>query len=133
MFDEFERYTLENLCEKSIEYDPDLGKQIEEQLGLNQSNISRRNPWGNLSYAQLIDKAIKHSSQQKLTLSQIYSWISLYVPYFNKKNDKNTSQQWKVCLLTFIVYSSNQISLFFFLLKKKRIPFDIICRYIIVS
>jgi len=33
--------------------------------------IHRRNPWGNLSYADLITQAIKSSPDQRLTLAQV--------------------------------------------------------------
>jgi len=87
------------LNNKSIEYDPELANLISNELGLNDSQISRKNAWGNLSYAELISKAILNSSQQRLTLSQIYSWIILYVPYFKDKSDKKSSQGWKVILV----------------------------------
>lgn len=81
---------------KTIEYNPELANLISNELGINDSQTSRKNAWGNLSYAQLITKAILNSDQQRLTLSQIYSWIILYVPYFKDKSDKKTSQGWKV-------------------------------------
>jgi hypothetical protein len=87
------------LNNKTIEYDPELANLISNELGLNDSQTSRKNAWGNLSYAELISKAILNSSQQRLTLSQIYSWIILYVPYFRDKSDKKSSQGWKVILI----------------------------------
>lgn len=38
-------------------------------------NSSRRNAWGNLSYADLITQAITSAPDQRLTLSQIYEWM----------------------------------------------------------
>jgi hypothetical protein len=81
---------------KTIEYDQQLANLISNELGLNDPQTSRKNAWGNLSYAELITKAILNSEQQRLTLSQIYSWIILYVPYFRDKSDKKSSQGWKV-------------------------------------
>lgn len=59
-------------------------------------NSSRRNAWGNLSYADLITKAISSSTDNRLTLSQIYEWMVQNVPYFKDKGDSNSSAGWKV-------------------------------------
>ncbi|EGV97107.1 Forkhead box protein O6 [Cricetulus griseus] len=56
---------------------------------------SRRNAWGNLSYADLITKAIESAPDKRLTLSQIYDWMVRYVPYFKDKGDSNSSAGWK--------------------------------------
>uniref|UniRef100_A0A8C6RFK0 Fork-head domain-containing protein n=1 Tax=Nannospalax galili TaxID=1026970 RepID=A0A8C6RFK0_NANGA len=60
------------------------------------SSSSRRNAWGNLSYADLITKAIESSAEKRLTLSQIYEWMVKSVPYFKDKGDSNSSAGWKV-------------------------------------
>ncbi len=57
---------------------------------------SRRNAWGNLSYADLITKAIESTPDKRLTLSQIYDWMVRNVPYFKDKGDSNSSAGWKV-------------------------------------
>lgn len=57
---------------------------------------SRRNAWGNLSYADLITQAITSSPDNRLTLSQIYEWMVHNVPYFKDKGDNNSSAGWKV-------------------------------------
>lgn len=57
---------------------------------------SRRNAWGNMSYADLITKAIESSPEKRLTLSQIYDWMVKSVPYFKDKGDSNSSAGWKV-------------------------------------
>ncbi|XP_043927593.1 forkhead box protein O1 [Protopterus annectens] len=59
------------------------------------SSSSRRNAWGNLSYADLITKAIESSVEKRLTLSQIYDWMVKNVPYFKDKGDSNSSAGWK--------------------------------------
>lgn len=59
-------------------------------------NSSRRNAWGNLSYADLITQAILGSPDKRLTLSQIYDWMVHNVPYFRDKGDSNSSAGWKV-------------------------------------
>ncbi|XP_034952403.1 forkhead box protein O [Chelonus insularis] len=58
-------------------------------------NSSRRNAWGNLSYADLITQAITSASDKRLTLSQIYEWMVQNVPYFKDKGDSNSSAGWK--------------------------------------
>lgn len=68
-----------------------------DPLGLGKAKTSsRRNAWGNLSYADLITKAIQSSPEQRLTLSQIYDWMVQNVPYFKDKGDSNSSAGWKV-------------------------------------
>ncbi|CAM4533059.1 forkhead box protein O3 isoform X1 [Lepidochelys kempii] len=56
---------------------------------------SRRNAWGNLSYADLITRAIESAPDKRLTLSQIYDWMVRCVPYFKDKGDSNSSAGWK--------------------------------------
>ena len=62
----------------------------------NKKTSSRRNAWGNLSYADLITQAIKNSPDQRLTLSQVYEWMVANIPYFKDKGDSNSSAGWKV-------------------------------------
>uniref|UniRef100_A0A8D0HK65 Forkhead box O1 n=1 Tax=Sphenodon punctatus TaxID=8508 RepID=A0A8D0HK65_SPHPU len=59
------------------------------------SSSSRRNAWGNLSYADLISQAIESAPEKRLTLSQIYEWMVKSVPYFKDKGDSNSSAGWK--------------------------------------
>ncbi|XP_059206903.1 forkhead box protein O1-A-like [Centropristis striata] len=63
--------------------------------GQRKSSSSRRNAWGNMSYADLITKAIDSSAEKRLTLSQIYDWMVKNVPYFKDKGDSNSSAGWK--------------------------------------
>ncbi|XP_076606719.1 forkhead box protein O1-A-like [Chaetodon auriga] len=63
--------------------------------GQRKGSSSRRNAWGNMSYADLITKAIDSSPEKRLTLSQIYDWMVKSVPYFNDKGDSNSSAGWK--------------------------------------
>uniref|UniRef100_A0A673LBY5 Forkhead box protein O6-like n=2 Tax=Sinocyclocheilus rhinocerous TaxID=307959 RepID=A0A673LBY5_9TELE len=56
---------------------------------------SRRNAWGNQSYAELITRAIETTPEKRLTLSQIYDWMVRYVPYFKDKGNSNSSAGWK--------------------------------------
>uniref|UniRef100_A0A8C4Q5I1 Forkhead box protein O n=1 Tax=Eptatretus burgeri TaxID=7764 RepID=A0A8C4Q5I1_EPTBU len=58
-------------------------------------SAARRNAWGNLSYADLITKAIESTPEKRLTLSQIYEWMVRCVPYFRGKEDTNSSAGWK--------------------------------------
>ena len=74
--------------------DAQIGK---DPLGLTaKKSGSRRNAWGNLSYADLITKAIQSSPEKRLTLSQIYDWMVQNVPYFKGKGDSTSSAGWKV-------------------------------------
>jgi len=66
-----------------------------DPLGLSNKKTSRRNAWGNLSYADLITKAIQGAPDQRLTLSQVYDWMVQNVPYFKDKGDTNSSAGWK--------------------------------------
>ncbi|CAI9622533.1 unnamed protein product [Staurois parvus] len=56
---------------------------------------SRRNAWGNQSYAELISQAIESSPEKRLTLAQIYDWIGAHHSYFKDKGDSNSSAGWK--------------------------------------
>ena len=62
---------------------------------------SRRNPWGNSSYADLITQAILSSAERRLTLSQIYDWMVANVEFFRDKKDNNSSAGWKVSVPSF--------------------------------
>lgn len=70
------------------------------QLNALKKNSSRRNAWGNMSYADLITQAIQSSPESRLTLSQIYDWMVQNVPYFKDKGDSNSSAGWKVSLIS---------------------------------
>ena len=61
-------------------------------------NSSRRNAWGNHSYADLITQAITSAPDERLTLSQIYEWMMQNIPYFREKGESNSSAGWKVSL-----------------------------------
>lgn len=74
----------------------DLQLQQQGQQTTPRKSSSRRNAWGNLSYADLITKAIESTPDKRLTLSQIYEWMVRSVPYFKDKGDSNSSAGWKV-------------------------------------
>lgn len=65
---------------------------------------SRRNAWGNMSYADLITQAITSAPDKRLTLSQIYDWMVQNVSYFNDKGDSNSSAGWKVRSSKIFIY-----------------------------
>ncbi|XP_061478387.1 forkhead box protein O1 [Rhineura floridana] len=71
------------------------GPALASVAGPRKSSSSRRNAWGNLSYADLITKAIESAPEKRLTLSQIYEWMVKSVPYFKDKGDSNSSAGWK--------------------------------------
>ena len=79
------------------EYDKRLAKSVTQELGIG-INKTYRNPWGNLSYAQLITRAIDSSPWKRLTLNEVYEWIIKFVPYFKDKVDPKTSWGWKVII-----------------------------------
>ncbi|KAJ7985220.1 hypothetical protein DPEC_G00349830 [Dallia pectoralis] len=72
---------------------------------LRKAKSSRRNAWGNQSYADLITRAIESTPEKRLTLSQIYDWMVRYVPYFKDKGDSNSSAGWKVS--THVIMENN--------------------------
>nr|AUR44910.1 foxo3 [Andrias davidianus] len=74
---------------------PQPAPPLQQQVPPRKSSTSRRNAWGNLSYADLITKAIESSPEKRLTLSQIYDWMVKSVPYFKDKGDSNSSAGWK--------------------------------------
>ena len=78
-----------------VDHDKNLAKSVIQELGIG-VNKTYRNPWGNLSYAQLITRAIDSSPWKRLTLNEVYEWIIKFVPYFKDKVDPKTSWGWKV-------------------------------------
>lgn len=75
---------------------PSANHHLQSTNNNNKKNTSRRNAWGNMSYADLITQAIQGSTDKRLTLSQIYEWMVQNVPYFKDKGDSNSSAGWKV-------------------------------------
>ena len=55
-----------------------------------------RNAWGDMSYADLITRAILSAPEKRLTLSEIYEWIVQNVPYFADKAASPSTAGWKV-------------------------------------
>lgn len=96
----------------------DGGTQQQGTLGtsggllLVKKSSSRRNAWGNLSYADLITQAITSAPEKRLTLSQIYDWMVQNVPYFKDKGDSNSSAGWKVSFqkTTYISFSFGSLT-----------------------
>ena len=88
-------------------FEQDESSDPADELSPGQSGIkkssSRRNAWGNHSYADLITQAIQNSPEKRLTLSQIYEWMVQNVEYFKDKGDSNSSAGWKVSGYRFFV------------------------------
>lgn len=84
--------------------DPQLAMQ---NANAAKKNSSRRNAWGNLSYADLITHAIGSATDKRLTLSQIYEWMVQNVSYFKDKGDSNSSAGWKVSAMILLYFSSS--------------------------
>ncbi len=57
----------------------------------------RRNPWGRMSYSELITLAIQSSSEKRMTLAQIYEWMIQNFDYFRERAQVASSAGWKVC------------------------------------
>ena len=57
-----------------------------------------RNPWGNQTYCDLITQAILASPLKRLTLAEIYKWMTENIPYFKEKQRLNPKSHggWKV-------------------------------------
>ncbi len=85
----------------------DLGLIVDDGLNNNESLMAKRNndlmsssrqlknPWGDLSYSQLIEYAIESTPNKKLKLKEIYNWFIKYIPYFKEKAKQNITG-WKV-------------------------------------
>ena len=54
------------------------------------------NPWGRLSYADLITAAIMSTEEKRMTLEEIYQWLVSNIPYFGDKGDDKSKVNWKV-------------------------------------
>lgn len=59
------------------------------------NNYCHRNPWGSLSYADLITQAIDSSPNKRLTLGEIYLWMTTHIPYFRDRAEGPLSLGWK--------------------------------------
>jgi len=55
----------------------------------------KTNPWGEKSYAELIEKAILESPDKRLHLSEIYEAFKRFSPYFKNQPCANSSTGWK--------------------------------------
>ena len=72
----------------STEYDSKLAECIKSELReVQKKTYNRKNIWGNLSYVELITKAIETSPCKSLTLSEICYWFRLYIPYFKNVDE----------------------------------------------
>lgn len=89
----------ENGSYESLDHLASLEGGAEGSTSQKKTNTSRRNAWGNFSYADLITQAVISSPEKRLTLSQIYDWMVQNVPYFRDKGDSNSSAGWKVSLI----------------------------------
>uniref|UniRef100_A0A4W5RGX1 Fork-head domain-containing protein n=1 Tax=Hucho hucho TaxID=62062 RepID=A0A4W5RGX1_9TELE len=85
-----------------VELKHPAGAPVPIAPGAPTSKSSRRNAWGNQSYADLITRAIESVPEKRLTLSQVYDWMVRFVPYFKDKGDSNSSAGWKVLFIQFI-------------------------------
>ena len=78
-------------------FEETFAENLHKELGI-ECGKQLKNPWGNLSYSQLIEKAIESSPWKSLSLKEIYAWFTKYVPYFKDKSNYKSTMGWKVCL-----------------------------------
>lgn len=57
---------------------------------------SHENAWGGPTYTELITEAILSSPENRMTLSQIYNWITENVEYFRERKNNTSARGWKV-------------------------------------
>ncbi|MEN2495841.1 MAG: hypothetical protein MHMPM18_000430 [Marteilia pararefringens] len=71
--------------------------KADKSLGLREPSKKRKklNPWGEKSYAQLIEQTILNSEKKRLHLSEIYDSFKKIHQYFNYASETNTQQGWK--------------------------------------
>ena len=62
-------------------------------------NYNRINAWNGPSYTDLITNAISSAANRKMIVAEIYDWLIQHVPYFNERQDCESSQGWKVKLI----------------------------------
>lgn len=62
----------------------------------------------NLSYAELIRRAIESSPNKKMTLNEIYQWITENFPFY-RQQEKN--QSWKVAATNGLLYTNVLITI----------------------
>lgn len=89
------------------EFETQKSPEVEEKIATakiepGSKKGSRKNAWGNQSYADLITQAIQSAPEQRMTLSQIYTWMVENVVYFKDKGDNTSSAGWKVLHSTHI-------------------------------
>ena len=83
----------------SINNSPKTGTPPKEGVApgfISRKSISRKNAWGNLSYADMITQAINSSPEKRMTLSEIYNWMIQNISFFRDKGESNSSAGWKV-------------------------------------
>ena len=122
-----------------LDFTPDMMHKGGEGVGnASKKSTSRRNAWGNLSYADLITQAILSSPEKRLTLSQVYDWMVQNIPYFKDKGDSNSSAGWKVGFIfhlsasfpfiyLFDFNSSHNLTFFYLLVFHSSLSLLIIC------
>ena len=95
------------------DYEKIFAEKMIKELGIDNGK-QLKNPWGNLSYSQLIEKAIECSPWKSLSLKEIYSWFTKYVPFFKDKSNYKSTMGWKVGVF---VLMKNYFNLSLFLFK----------------
>lgn len=57
---------------------------------------NHENAWGGPTYTELITEAILSTPEHRMTLSQIYDWITENVEYFRERKNFTSARGWKV-------------------------------------
>lgn len=100
-FEHLKRVEQENKSQQEKD-EAKYRERLMEKLGMSSDakRIHRisKNPWGDLSYSQLIEYAIETSVNKRLKLNEIYNWFIKYIPYFKEKYFNNITG-WKVNIL----------------------------------
>ncbi|KAL7670567.1 hypothetical protein ACOME3_005503 [Neoechinorhynchus agilis] len=59
------------------------------------SNLNQSSSRGNLSYMEMISRAIESHPQQRLVLKDIYKWLIINMPYFTERQHKPICRSWQ--------------------------------------
>lgn len=68
----------------------------EREKTQNVKTHNHENAWGGPTYTELITEAILSTPEHRMTLSQIYDWITENVEYFRERKYHTSARGWKV-------------------------------------
>ena len=70
----------------------------------NGRTANHENAWGGPTYTELITEAILSTRDHRMTLSQIYDWITENVEYFRERKNFTSARGWKVCQINIVKF-----------------------------